>query len=186
MNSEFPRDYEYEVLNELPGIAASRHFYYPGASTTGGADGLIVRVRPNGADPWLGTFAFGMFPIGPVRVLTTPNPGVVCVVAKGDGYLVTTTNPARWETVRSVPVLDVRQVHSHDLLVFADFTGLIAYGKDGVMWDSGHIGADELKVVDVSSDEIRGTWWNPATGKYEEFAVAPSSGKLVRGTRWMA
>jgi len=184
MDSTFPRRFEYDQLSELPGTPCVPHFYFPGASAEGGADGVLVMIRPAAGTPWIGTFAFGHNQgRATTRVLTTPNPNVICVVADGAGYLVSASAPRDWQSVRADPVLDVRQVRERSLLVFADFTDLVAYGASGVVW-AVRIGADDLRIVEVSADRIGGTWWNPAAGATVEFVVDPSNGELIGGERW--
>jgi len=186
MDSKFERRYEYELLEEGPAKGSSRHFYYPGATKAGGSDGLLIRVQPQVGDSWIGTFAFGcvLKKRGMSRVFATPNPDVMCVVANGEGYLVSASDPQTWEEVNAVPVLDVRQIPARSLIVFADFTSLVAYGEGGIRWRSGQIGADELSILDSSADRISGTWWNPAKGATSEFVVDTMSGELIGGTRW--
>ena len=184
MDSTFPRRFEYDELSELPGGLSDPHFYFPSASLKGGADGVLVRIRPAVGTPWIGTFAFGHNRGRAVTsVFTTPNPDVICVVADGAGYLVAANAPQDWYTVQAAPVLDVRQVPERSLLIFSDFSDLVAYGVSGMAW-AARIGADDLRIVDASPDRISGTWWNPATGATAEFVVDPSTGELIGGERW--
>jgi hypothetical protein len=185
MDSTFACRYECEVLDELPGVRPVRHFYYPGAASDGGRDGVLLRIRPESGDSWIATFAFGkvMRRGGLTCVLTTPNPDQICVVANGHGYLASASDPTAWQDVRATPVLDVRQIPELSLIVFSDFTGLVAYGPSGVSWIS-EVGADEVQIVEVSLNKIAGTWWNPATQATESFVLDAASGELIEGTRW--
>src|SRR2546425_2622421 len=110
MDATFPHSYECKRLKETS-RSALPHYYFPGASTQGGRDGLLVEVRPEHSQPWLGTFAFGQVtPNGVSGIFTTPDPQRLCVVSKGEGYLVSATTPTEWEVVRATPIIDVRSI----------------------------------------------------------------------------
>ena len=57
----FPHHYACEVLQNLPGHDPPSHQYFSPGGTSGGRDGVLVRVEPSGGSSWLGTFAFGSF-----------------------------------------------------------------------------------------------------------------------------
>jgi len=184
MDPKFPRRFEYDRLSELPGEPSVPHFYFPGASAEGGADGVMVMIRPAAGTPWIGTFAFGRNRgHATTRVMSAPDPDVLCVVADGAGYLVRANAPREWQRVPADPVLEVRRIPELSLLVFADFTDLVAYGPSGLVW-AARIATDDLRIVEVTPDRIAGTWWNPATAATVEFVVDPANGKLLGGERW--
>src|SRR5258707_10944268 len=119
MNTSFTHIYECRQLSESPASAQSPHYYYPGASTEGGRDGIVAEVRPENGGPWLGTFAFGQItPRGVSGIFTTPDPQRFCVVAKGQGYLVYAKVPTEWESVRATPIIDVRLIPAQGIIVF--------------------------------------------------------------------
>jgi hypothetical protein len=62
-------------------------------------------------------------------IFTTPDPDRLWVVAAGEGYFVSANTPTSWEEISAVAILDVRPIAAHDIIVFADFTNLAAYGK---------------------------------------------------------
>jgi hypothetical protein len=91
----FPHRYQADLLDELPGGNAIPTFYFPGVSQKGGPDGLLVSIRPNEAQPWLGIFAFGGY--GPITVLSsTPDPDILLVVSRGAGYYIRADDPKAW------------------------------------------------------------------------------------------
>jgi hypothetical protein len=59
-------------------------------------------------------------------------------------------------------VLDVRPIFEKQLLVFTDFSGLAAYGSNGLAWRSQRVCWDDLKIVRVTRDTIEGTGYDPA------------------------
>jgi hypothetical protein len=128
----FGCSYEFEVLSEIPPSDIPR-LYYPGAVPDGGKDGVIVKVSPQRKESCLGTFAFGQIaPKGLTGVFSTPNVNRLCVVAKGNGYLVSAGEPQNWESIKAIPIIDARSFPKSGSIVFAYFTGLVAYGDKGI------------------------------------------------------
>src|SRR4051812_32037464 len=123
----FPHCFNCDVLDELPGGASPRRHFFPGDKLSG-HDGVVVDVRPESADRWIGMFAFGRFgKAGVSRVLSMPDPEKLCVVADGAGFVVSASSPERWEAVRAIPIIDVRLVIADRLVVFANHTEMLAY-----------------------------------------------------------
>ncbi len=182
----FPRVYECERLLELPGFGLLPHYYYPGATKNGGRDGVTVRVRPENHESWLGTFAFGnMAPKSLSGLFTTPNPERLCVVARGEGYLVSTSAPTVWERVTVTPILDVRTILARSIIVFANFTELTAYGPSGVKWVTKRLSWDGLKITEVSNDVIKGEFFDIRSNSTASFIVDLETGNHDGGmTGW--
>jgi hypothetical protein len=93
--------------------------------------------------------------------VSSPDPSRVCVISGGAGYLVKADEPDIWEKIPIDPVLDVRLIPEHDLLVFSDFTGLVAFDSRGLAWRSPRVCGDELKIVSVTRETIEGTGFHP-------------------------
>jgi hypothetical protein len=156
VDTTFRRTYECRSLTELPSSERRPRYYYPGASREGGRDGPILEVRPEHGEPWIGLFAFGAFgSLGVSGLFTTPHAGRLCVVTRGEGYLVAADDPTSWESVKAWPILDVRPVQARGILVFADYTDLMAYGETGLKWRS-RLVTDYLKITEITDRLIRG------------------------------
>jgi hypothetical protein len=176
MDITFAHSYECAQLTELPSRAMP-HFYYPGASTQGGKDGVLAEIHPENGEPWLGTFAFGLFaPKRPSGIFTTPNPDRLCVVAKGEGYLVSANAPSAWETVRATPIIDVRPVRAQGIIVFASLTDLVAYGPTGIKWRTKRLAWDNLQISEVTDSAIKGEFWDLRSEAMESFTVDLATG----------
>jgi hypothetical protein len=172
----FPHSYHCEVLDELPGTEAPRRQFFPGDAAEG-QDGLLVRVTPDGGEPWIGTFAAGRHGrAGTDRVLALPDAGKLCVVSRGAGYVVAAGDPRSWESVRAVPIIDVRVVPAAGLVVFANFTEMMAYGAQGVRWRTKRLAWDNLKVVKVSETAIIGEYWDIREDAMARFEVDLETG----------
>lgn len=175
-NTTFPKAYSIEWPTELPNCG-SPHFFYPGASSVGGHDGFLVKIRPENGQAWLGTFAFGDG--GFSGIFSTPDPQRICVVSRGAGYFVNVTQPSKWEGVRASPIMDVRSVLAHEIVVFSDWTDLIAYGATGMKWQTDRLAWDSLKITDVSDTHITGTFFN--LGETKDFVVDLQTGEHEGG-----
>jgi hypothetical protein len=159
IDSVFPRSYEVREVGEFPGtgIFTEPVIYFPPPQTRPEHVGWWLWVSPSNSASWIGVFAFGYSsPLTFSRVIATPHPKRVCVIAKGGGYVVEVDKPAVWEKIPLIPVLDVRAIPERQMLVFADFTNLAAYGPDGLVWRSPRVCWDELKILSVTQDTIEG------------------------------
>ena len=162
MDTSFAHSYNCEQMTELPNVSLP-HFYFPGSTTHGGRDGILVQVFPEQGDIWFGTFAFGrLSPNGLSGLFSTPSAGRFCVVAKGEGYLVTANARENWESVEIKPIMDVRAVVTHSLLIFADFSRLAAYGPSGLKWRSDRIGSDGVKIAGITDTSVHVKSWDAA------------------------
>jgi hypothetical protein len=176
----FPHQFACEALAELPGGAGERR-YFPG-SQPAGQDGIVVRVRPEVEEPWIGMFAFGKFgKAGITRFLSMPDPEKLCVVAKGAGYLVTAATPDIWETVRAIPIIDVHSIPGAGLVVFASFTELLAYGDKGVKWRTKRLAWDGLKIIAVGERTLVGEYWDIREEAMQRFEVDLTTGAATGG-----
>jgi hypothetical protein len=183
MDTTFSHFYECDQLTELQ-HSSRPHYYFPGATTKGGGDGLLVEVRPRDCEAWLGTFAFGrVSPTGLSGLYATPDPDRLCVVARGDGYFVSASNPEVWESVGAQPVTDVRIVHAHRIIVFADFTRLWAYGPSGLKWKTGRLAWSGFKITEVTDTTMLGEFWDPSREEAATFAVDLANGSHHGGAQ---
>jgi hypothetical protein len=181
LDRTFAHEYECEVQPNLDGREGKR-YYFPGATSSGGQDGITVRVVPHQAEPWIGTFAFGkIVPNGLSGVFTTPNTKRLLVVAKGDGYLITTDNPEQWERVATIPTTDVRSIEKQEIMVLASFTNLVAYNHAGVFWKTKQLSWDNLKIVSVTELELTGEFWDIRTESKQRFIVDLKTGTASGG-----
>jgi hypothetical protein len=182
LEETFFHNFECKHLEELPG-AVRRHYYYPGGTTKGGRDGLIVQVSPRPSEPWIGTFAFGTIsPKGKNGLYTWPDPQMLCVVSQGQGYLVCADEPTKSELIRVDPILDVMPVAAKKIVVFANYTELIAYGKSGPVWVTNRLSWDGLKLTRVNNDYIEGEVWDPRVEANVGFKVDLSNGHHEGGS----
>jgi len=177
----FPHRFGCEVLDELPGGDGPQRYFFP-SGTPAGQDGVIVQVRPESAEPWIGMFAFGKFgKAGVSRALSMPEPEKLCVVARGAGFVVSASSPECWEGVRALPVIDVRAIVVAGLVVFANHTEMLAYDAGGVRWRTKRLSWDGLKVVAVGDQTIVGEYWDIRDDAMRTFEVDLHTGAAHGG-----
>lgn len=170
----FQSSYGIRYLEEL---GTGQKFYYPGASTEGGSDGLIVEVISPYRKGWMGIFAFGKIsPKAISGIYSMPDPDKFCVVSKGAGYIISSTDPKTWQEVKSIPIMDVRPIVSKKILVFADYTDLVAYDETGIRWRSERLAYDNFKIIDVTTRSLKCEFWNIQNEANEVFEVDLANG----------
>lgn len=176
--------YEVQELGELPGTGklAVPLIFFPPPRNRPEHQGLWLRIRVAGGREWIGVFKSG-YSSSPAlsRVVSSPDPNRVCVISSGAAYVVKADEPEVWEEIPLIPVLDVRWIPEHGLLVFSDFTRLAAYGSSGLAWRSPDVCYDELKIARVTSETIEGTGYDPTNSITHEsrFAVDLKTGRSL-------
>ena len=181
----FEVDYFAENLGEIPSATSLPRFFYPGG-TTGGRDGLLVRVRPHakGASPWLGVFAFGMLsPKGINGLFSCPDPSKLCVIAKGAGYIVDVSNPSICEEMKAEPIFGAWSHREANILVVFDYLRLAAYNADGFAWLTKRLSWDGIQVDTISKTHLSGRGWSSPKGRYVPFVVDLARGRHEGGAR---
>lgn len=177
----FPHQYEVDPSIELPGSPGRiRQVYYPGASEIGGRNGLLVGLRPDAGEPWIGLFERGgLGGIG--GVFSHPDTRSVCVVSYGSGYVVRVDEPGRWAEVSCTPITDVRQVLPQRLIIFATPILICAFSEHGEVWRTKRLVWDDLRIVEITADILRGTGWDAASDRQAEFTVDLLTGRHSGG-----
>jgi hypothetical protein len=177
----FLHDYVVEEFGGLLGTGALNVplIYFPLLQGRPEHNGEWLKVKAKSGKTWVGVFAFG--PGSRSAVISTPEPNTACVISKGRGYLVNADSPELWEEIRICPVIDFRLLPEHQLLVVSDFTGLAAYGSNGLVWRSPRVCWDDLKITKVTSETVEGTGYDPTNSFKQEmrFAVDVKTGRSL-------
>ena len=99
---------------------------------------------------------------------------------KGSGYWVYVNEPEKSSAIRVFPIRDVRAVTDAQILLFADFTDLSAFGPDGQLWKH-RVCWDDLKIQDIRDGVVRGVGYDPRNRKQSiaEFAVEVATGRVL-------
>jgi hypothetical protein len=178
-----PHSYEVEELPDLPGSGGLnvRLLYFPQPKNRPEHNGLWLKLTPATGESWIGVFAFLFDPPHSFsRVVSTLDADRVCIISGSAGYIVKVEEPETWESI-VIPVLSVRLLPEHRLLVFSSYTELAAYGRNGLAWRSPRLCWDELKILNVTHNTIEGTGYDPTNSISNEsrFAVDIGTGRSL-------
>jgi hypothetical protein len=170
-----------------PHVGISRVLAFPGALPVDPgrelAAGPILEIRPDDGGPWIAVFDGGDYespPAAPTHVLGWPDERSVCVVDRGWGCVVRADDPDVTFEIDCYPICDVLVAPDHGLVVFADFTDVVAYGRDGVMWRCPDVVTDELRIVALDGDALHVSGFDAASypeEPYPEIAVDVRTGR---------
>jgi hypothetical protein len=156
LDCTFGGAYEFAAA-EWPGGSQNRMFWYPGASTVGGRDGVILSITPAEAPSWLGVFEAQQGSSSGVNgAVALPDRKTLGVLSNGAVYLVAADDPLRWDVplgggVMSDPII----VHDLELVLFVEHTRVSAYGRNGPMWHTERLVWDDLQFLRLDGDELQ-------------------------------
>jgi hypothetical protein len=183
---EFPRYWSVEVLKTPPLIAPARQFIYP-QQVAGEEDALArgalqLMVRPASGGTFLATCALGFTdPTMPTGVFACPNPQEMCAVAGGYAYLIDTVRPERSTHLALKPVVEVRTMVAQDLLLFVGFHSIVAWGGNGIAWQSARLSWEGVRITSIDGDLLLGIGWNLMTDQEVVFSLDLLTGEHQGG-----
>jgi hypothetical protein len=165
-----------EILARPPMIAPARHFTYPqriaGEEDALARGALQLMVRPANGEAFLATCALGFKdPSMPTGVFPCPRAQEMCAVAGGYAYIVDTEQPERCTHIALKPVVEVHVLHEQNLLLFADFHTIVAWGEQGLAWQTGKLSWEGLRIDTIEGNTLYGFGWNLMTDKEVAFSV---------------
>lgn len=184
--TEFARDWTAEVLAAPPLIAPARQYVWPmliaGEEDALARGALQLMVRPAGGGAYLLTCALGFKdPSMPTGVFACPRVGEICAVAGGYGYLAPAARPEECTLLAMKPVVRVVPVVAAGLLLFVGFQTILAWGVDGLAWETGRLSWEGVRVTSFADAEVRGFGWDLMTDKEVEFVVDLRTGEHTGG-----
>src|ERR1019366_1226108 len=144
-------------------------------------------IHPKAGGMFLATCALGFTnPAMPTGVFACPNPREMCAVAGGYAYVIDTAAPERSTHIPLKPVVEVLVLDEHGLLVFVGFHAMVAWGREGLAWQTGRLSWEGIRVSGVRPDAngtavLCGFGWNVSTDKEVEFAVDLRTGAHTGG-----
>lgn len=159
----FADGYCLRVLRELPNSSLHRYYFPP--SGEGGLDGLLLEVKADGFEPWIGQFAFGHLCATVSGVFTLPKSQHFAVVARGAGYVVDARKPAEWTRIEIDPVCQIKFLRHERLVLFGDWTRIAAFAANGLEWISDRLCWDDLRIVAVEGHTIVGCGHDPTSAE---------------------
>jgi len=172
----FPHTWRAELLAKPPLIAPARQFTYPqqvaGEEDALARGALLLHIHPADHPAFLATCALGFIdPSMPTGIFSCPNPRELCALAGGYAYLIDTAIPTRSTHLPLKPVAEVLPLPAHNLLLFAGFHSLIAWGPDGLAWHTPRLSWDGIRITGIDGDTLHGLGWNMPTDKELPFTI---------------
>ncbi len=157
-------------------------WFYPGATTRGGHDGLLLSVLDTEGTTRLCMVASmetdGTLFSGPIEM---PDNAHFYAL----GLLMSYDAPDVCEEVGVWPVIDARWTPSQSRLVFHDDNSAVAYGPQGRAWKMGPLVLDGLEIEDISDEVVRFTGYTftdrDIAVKSHRVALDVVSGRVVEG-----
>ena len=167
-------------------IAPARQFTYPlqiaGEEDALARGALQVLVHPAAGGTFLATCALGFKSDSmPTGVFACPNPDEMCAIAGGYAYILDTARPERYTHLSLKPVVEVLVLPLQGLLVFAGFHGLMAWGADGLAWETARLSWEGVSLGGVEGESLRGFGWSLPADKEVAFTVDLRTGKHTGG-----
>jgi hypothetical protein len=181
----FPHNYEVRMLEAAPPVhPVEKLYHYTVELEEGDRSGAYLRVTPQSGPAWVGFFALGFDADQVVSaVCSTPDPERFCVVVGGYAYSVEASNPAEWLRIEQRPVVDLRVLPQHGLLLFAGFTSITAVGSSGIAWTTERLSWEGLTISEIEGDRLQGHGWDALADKDVPFEVDLKTGKHTGGAR---
>jgi hypothetical protein len=180
--SAFPHAWRAEILDRPPLIAPARSFVYP-RDVAGEADALArgalqLMVHPGSGGARGGTVAFlatcarGFAdPRMPSGLFSCPNPHHLCAVAGGYAYIVDTAAPETCVQIPLRPVVEIRALTDAALLIFIGFHSIVAWGREGLAWQTARLSSEGIRLIEVNKATLRGFGWDLQSDKEVEFTL---------------
>jgi hypothetical protein len=189
-NIAFAANWSAEILSTPPLIAPARSYIYPlqiaGEEDALARGALRALIRPANAAPFLATFALGFaHPESLNGIWSCPNPAELCAVAGGYAYILNSAAPDQFTLLEMRPVVEIRALPAHQLLLFAGFYSLIAWSANGLAWQSARLTSEGIRLADTgvvaASHTLHGWGWDLRTDQEVPFAIDLRTGKHTGG-----
>ena len=190
----FPHTWVAEILAQRPLILPSRSYTYPQAAEEVERGALEVLIRPDtnpgapgpshlgtgDSHPFLATCALGFRDSSvPSGLWSSPNPQEICAVSGGYAYLIDTQAPERFTMLPLRPVMQIVPAPEAELLLFAGHHTILAWGKNGLAWQSARLSDEGVTITAVEAEKLRGLGWQMMTDKEKPFALDLKTGTLI-------
>jgi hypothetical protein len=187
----FVHEWRVEVLAKPPLIAPARQFTYPynvvGEEDALARGALLLLVHPAAGGTFLATCALGFTDRKmPTGVFGCPNPRELCALAGGYAYVINTESPEQSTQIPLQPVTELLVLTADELLVFVGFHSIVAWGREGLAWQTARLSSEGIRITGVQSQpggsaRLHGFGWNLITDREAEFAIDLRTGVHTGG-----
>jgi hypothetical protein len=184
----FAQSWTAKVLTAPPMIAPVRQFTYPrqvaGEEDALARGALFLTVTPGSGGSFLATCVRGFKSESmPTGVFPCPNPHELCAVAGGYAYVVDTTAPEQCTQIALKPAVSILESTTQSLLLFVGFHTIVAWGRDGFVWETAKLSWEGVRITELSDDVLTGFGWDLMTDREMEFRIDLRTGKHTGGVR---
>jgi hypothetical protein len=184
----FAQSWTAEVLAAPPMIAPARQFTYPlqiaGEEDALARGALLLMVKPATGESFLATCALGFTSASmPTGLFACPNPNELCAVAGGYAYVVDTQAPQSCVQIALKPVVSVTVLEEQRLLLFVGFHSIVAWGSNGLAWQTAKLSWEGIRITEILADTIVGFGWDLMTDRELEFRVDVKTGQHTGGVK---
>lgn len=155
LDRSFDADYDVEPLIDMP-FAPDYDFHEPGMAPK---PDLLLRVTTGDGSSWTGGVRAGGPSVGSPNtgIYSTPNRNRLLVLARGDAYLIDVQDPTNYEALSTGgPVVAVKPIPRENVLLLATPWDVTAIGQDGVMWTTGRLAIDGLRLDESQDGRVAG------------------------------
>lgn len=186
MSDGFQSAWTAQILDGPPMIAPARQFTYPravaGEEEALARGAMYVLVKPGEGGQFLATCARGFADESlPTGVWSCPRPQDICLVSGGYACIVDAGAPEMAFLVPQRPVTAIVAAPEHGLLLFAGFHHIVAYGRNGVAWESSRLTWEGLTMGHVDGGKLHGTGWDMMADKDVPFVLDLKTGEHTGG-----
>jgi hypothetical protein len=183
---DFPHHWSADILKTPPLIAPARQFIYPrqiaGEEDALARGALQLIVHPANGGTFLATCALGFAdPVMPTGVFACPNPGEMCTVAGGYAYIIDTAQPEHCTHIALKPVVALHPSVTQELLLFVGFHSIVAWGRNGLAWESARLSWEGLRIISIDGNVLHGMGWNLLTDREVAFSLDLLTGQHQGG-----
>lgn len=175
----FDADYDVEPLSDLPS-ALDYDFQEPDMAPK---SDLLLRVTRDDGSSWTGGVRAGGPSLGSPNtgIYTTPNKNRLLAVARGDAYLIDVEDPANYEALSTGgPVVAVKPIPRENVVLLATPWDVTAIGPDGVLWTTGRLAIDGLRLDESQDGRVAGVA-DPKDLEPRDFVIDLHTGKHEGG-----
>ena len=117
----------------------------------------------------------------PTGIFACPNADEICAVAGGYGYVAHAEAPEKCTLLTMKPVVAVHSAVDAGLLLFVGFQSILAWGREGLVWETGRLSWDGVRMTAVEGYEARGFGWDLRGDVEVEFRVDLRTGMHTGG-----
>jgi hypothetical protein len=145
---------------------------------------VAVKVTLDDGAWWIGVFESGRY-TSPIAVefelVAWPDGKSFCVVTGAAGYVVRADLAGGLGRIACFPITAVRALPELGLVVFLDFTSVVAYDATRTVWESPRLAYDELEIVGVNGSKLRLRGWNAPERRLDEMTLDLRTGMSTDG-----